>query len=419
LANKRESSNLKGNLAATPAPATTRHRDTRHALEVKVEAISTQPTKSTYSAAVSAFQSADIVHPQLITKPLRQRKGAPVGSNNPVVAVQPSGCFKCGELGRCANNCPKHNVQTPQKQQNSGQRPVQQSSQIRNGNSNSQGNKGQQNYMHGRVNYVTVESAQEARDVVFGTFLISSKPAFILFDSRASYSFITDQFVIKHNLPMCPMKQILLVNSLGKKLKASHLCPRVNMNIMGVEFLANLIILKSSGIDVILGMDWLAGCDGVIQCCKRSVLITSPQGDKVEFVATALPKGVETVNQLKGMLLEDIKVVCEYPDVIPEDLLGMPPDREIEFSIDLLLGTAPISKRPYRMDVKDLSELKKQIEELSAKGFIRPSSSPWGVPVIFVDKKDGTRRMCVDYRLLNDITIKNKHPLPRIKDLFD
>jgi hypothetical protein len=103
---------------------------------------------------------------------------------------------------------------------------------------------GQQNYMRGRVNHVTAESSQEAPDVVFGTFLINSKLASILFDSGASHSFITDQFMIKHNLTMCPMKQILLVSSPGKELKASHLCPRVNMNIMGVEFLANLIMLQ-------------------------------------------------------------------------------------------------------------------------------------------------------------------------------
>jgi hypothetical protein len=117
--------------------------------------------------------------------------------------------------------------------------------------------------------------------------------------------------------------------------------------------------------------------------------------------------------------LEDIKIVCEYPDVFLEELPGMPPDRDVEFSIELLPGTAPISKRPYRMDVKDLVELKKQIEELLEKGFIRPSSSPWGAPVLFVAKKDGSRRMCVDYRSLNEVTIKNKYPLPRIEDLFD
>jgi hypothetical protein len=105
--------------------------------------------------------------------------------------------------------------------------------------------------------------------------------------------------------------------------------------------------------------------------------------------------------------------------VFPEDLPGMPPDRDIKFSIELIPGTAPISKRPYRMDVKDLAELKKQIEKLLSKGFIRPCSSPWGAPTLFEDKKDGSRRLCIDYRSLNEVTIKNKYPLPRIEYLFD
>ena len=108
---------------------------------------------------------------------------------------------------------------------------------------------------------MTAETAQEAPDVVFCMFLVSSKPASVLFDFGALHSFITDQFVAKHNLPMCPMKQNLLVSSPGKELKANQLCSWVNMNIMGIEFLTILIVLKSSGIDVILGMDWLAGCD--------------------------------------------------------------------------------------------------------------------------------------------------------------
>jgi hypothetical protein len=111
--------------------------------------------------------------------------------------------------------------------------------------------------------------------------------------------------------------------------------------------------------------------------------------------------------------------VYDYPDVFPEEVPGMPPDCDIEFSIELLPGTTLISERPYRMDVKDLVELKNQIEELLEKGFIRPSSSPWGAPVPFVSKKDGSRRMCVDYRSLNEVTIKNKYPLPWLEDLFD
>jgi hypothetical protein len=117
--------------------------------------------------------------------------------------------------------------------------------------------------------------------------------------------------------------------------------------------------------------------------------------------------------------LEDIRVVPEYPDVFPEELPCMPPDHDIEFLIELLPGTPPISKRPYRMPINELVELKKQIAKLQAKGFIRHSSSPWGAPVLFVEKKVGTQRMCVDYRSLNEVTIKNKYPLPLIEDLFD
>ncbi|RLN11990.1 gag-pol [Panicum miliaceum] len=166
-------------------------------------------------------------------------------------------------------------------------------------------------------------------------------------------------------------------------------------------------------------MDWLGGCNGVILCAKTSVLLTSPQGDRIEFVA-ALPSAADcVVNQIEGTGLEDIGIVCEFSDVFPDDLPSMPPDRDIEFVIERLPGTAPISKRPYRMVVNELEELKKQLKELLDKNFIRPSSSPWGASVIFVEKKDGTQRMCVDYRSLNEVTIKNKYLLPRIEDLFD
>jgi hypothetical protein len=128
---------------------------------------------------------------------------------------------------------------------------------------------------------------------------------------------------------------------------------------MGTEFYANPIVLQSSGIDIILGMGWLIKYDEVIHCSKRSVILTSSKGERFEFVAT-LPSIADcAVNQLKADLIEDIKVVCEYPDVFPDDLLGMPPERNIEFLIDLLPGTAPIAKRPYRMLVGELEKLKK------------------------------------------------------------
>jgi hypothetical protein len=116
--------------------------------------------------------------------------------------------------------------------------------------------------------------------------------------------------------------------------------------------------------------------------------------------------------------LDDIPVVCEYPDVFPDELPGMPPDKDVDFVIEHQPGTAPISKRPYCMPPKELAELKNQLQELLDKGYIRPSSSPWGCPALFVKKKDGSLRLCVDYRPLNAVTIKNKYPLPQIDVLL-
>jgi len=112
-------------------------------------------------------------------------------------------------------------------------------------------------------------------------------------------------------------------------------------------------------------------------------------------------------------------VVSEFPDVFPEELPGLPPVREVEFSIELQPGTGPISMTPYRFAPAELVELKKQLVELQSNGFIRPSTSPWGAPALFAKKKDGSLRLCIDYRRLNRVTIKNKYPMPRIDDLFD
>ena len=117
--------------------------------------------------------------------------------------------------------------------------------------------------------------------------------------------------------------------------------------------------------------------------------------------------------------VSDIPTVSDFPDVFPEELPGLPPHREIEFSIDVIPGATPASITPYRMAPLELKELKLQLQELLEKGFIRPSVSPWGAPVLFVKKKDGTLRLCIDYRQLNKLIVKNKYPLPRIDDLFD
>jgi hypothetical protein len=171
-------------------------------------------------------------------------------------------------------------------------------------------------------------------------------------------------------------------------------------------------------------MDWLIKHKILINCTKKSVKLTTPEGKEMKFVAEPVvtTKGVANrvkVNQLDASQGSEVPVVNEFPDVFPEELSGMPPDRDIEFVIELKPDKTPIYKTPYRMATPELAELKEHIKELLEKGFIRPSSSPWGAPVIFVLKKDGTQRLCMEYRALNEVTVKNKYPLPRIDDLFD
>jgi hypothetical protein len=162
----------------------------------------------------------------------------------------------------------------------------------------------------------------------------------------------------------------------------------------------------------------------LIDYAKKSVKLTTLDGKELEFVAepVVIAKGVANrvkVNQLDASQGSEVPVVNEFPDVFPEDLPGMPLDRDIEFVIELKPGIAPIYKTLFRMATLELAELKEHIKELLEKGFIRPTSSPWGAHMIFVPKKDGTQRLCMDYRALNEVTIKNKYLLSRIDDLFD
>jgi hypothetical protein len=162
----------------------------------------------------------------------------------------------------------------------------------------------------------------------------------------------------------------------------------------------------------------------LIDCTKKSIKLTTPEGKVMMFVAEPVvtTKGVANhakMNQLDASQGSEVIVVNEFPDVFPEEVSSMPPDQDIEFVIELKAGTTPIYKTPYRMATPELGELKEHIKELLEKGFIHPSSSPWGAPVIFIRKKDGTQRLCVDYHALNEVTIKKKYPLHRIDDLFD
>jgi hypothetical protein len=148
--------------------------------------------------------------------------------------------------------------------------------------------------------------------------------------------------------------------------------------------------------------------------------LNSPDNSSKFLIHLSTPK--RAVERVYGATVKDVKdipVVREFPDVFPDDLPSLPPNRAVEFSIELKPGTAPISRRAYQMPPKELAELKIQLQELLDKGYVRPSSSPWGCPAIFVKKKDHTLRLCVDYRPLNEVSIKNKYPLPCIDLLFD
>ena len=205
--------------------------------------------------------------------------------------------------------------------------------------------------------------------------------------------------------------------------------------------MGDLIELSFREFDVILGMDWLSRHRAIVDCRMKRVTLRTPNDDEVIFIgersnylsnviSAAIAremvwKGCEAylayvIDTVKARpSVSDIPTVSDFPDVFPEELPGLPPQREIEFAIDVVRGATPASITPYRMAPLELKELKLQLQELLEKGFIRPSVSPWGAPVLFVKKKDGTLRLCIDYRQLNKLTVKNKYPLPRIDDLFD
>jgi hypothetical protein len=221
-----------------------------------------------------------------------------------------------------------------------------------------------QNQARARVNHVAVEDAQEPPDVIIGMILINDNNAIVLFDSEASHSFVAANFVQNHNLPLSILKNRMIISSPGGYMHARHVCPKVNILIRGAEFINNLIVVESKGIDVILKMDWLSKHKGMINCAKKAVRLTTSSGKEVEYVTENLvtDKAASNrivLNHLDAASTLDIRTVSEFPDVFPEELSGMPPDREIEFVIELVPGTAPIFKRPYRMVANQLAELKK------------------------------------------------------------
>jgi hypothetical protein len=268
------------------------------------------------------------------------------------------------------------------------------------------------------LNHLTAEEAAAAPDVALSEFLVDSVLATVLFDTEAQFSYISTKFVKESLLPTKPRPRPILTSSpLGEK-RSTLECRGVKLVFEGQLFTADLTVLESIGIDVILGMNWLAKQNGMVSCKPRFIQLEHPSGTKVRIEPQS-PKTATMLCNMSGKEIEEIPVVCEFPNVFPEELTELPPDRDVEFVIELMPGARPIAKSLCRMSSEELDELKKQLKKLLEQGFVRPSASPWGSPVLFMEKKDGTKRMCIDYRTLNSMTIKNKYPLPRIEDLLD
>ena len=289
---------------------------------------------------------------------------------------------------------------------------------------------------------VTQQEADASPDVITGMISVYDHDAYALVDPGATHSFISVPFTERHQIESQPMDGRMVVSvPNGDTMISERIVPGSRLVIQNKDFPVDLIVLSIHDFDIILGMDWLSKHRATLDCYKKEVRLVRPEEPGVIFrgirkeIALSLINAMTASKMLRkgcqgylafvvdrrqeGTRLEDIPIIKEFPDVFPDDISGLPPDREVEFTIDLIPETEPISIPPYRMAPIELRELKAQLEDLLSKGFIRPSISPWGAPVLFVKKKDGSLRLCIDYRQLNRVTIRNQYPLPRIDELFD
>ncbi|GJR12367.1 putative reverse transcriptase domain-containing protein [Tanacetum coccineum] len=271
---------------------------------------------------------------------------------------------------------------------------------------------------------------------------IDDRTVFVLFDTGATHSIISTTFAKKLNMTPTPLiERVIISTPMKNHMLIDHEYVNCPLRFDDRIRPANLLPIHMLDFDVILGMDWLASHRATIDCYARTVIFGNVRQPEFVYHGSSPLKSVKLISAMKARTLishgcqgflasvmdtslespniENLSVVREFADVFPDELPGLPPAREIEFGIELIPGAEPISKAPYRMAPVELKELKEQLQEMLENGFIRPSVSPWGAPVLFVKKKDGSMRLCIDYRELNRITIRNRYPLPRIDDLFD
>jgi hypothetical protein len=252
-----------------------------------------------------------------------------------------------------------------------------------------------------------------------GTFSINHYPVTVLFDSGATHSFISKACRTKVGLDIYSINEAYSIITPGGKILSNQLCRMVPIQLGSHLIRTDLLVMDLKGMDVLLGVNWMTQHHLSLDIPSRIVEINLPEQEPTILHLPQQECIDSCTYAATGIKLKDIPVICEYPNVSPDELPGMPPDRDIEFIIELQPGTAPISKKSYRMPPDELAELKIQLQDLLDKGFIRLSASPWGCPALFMKKKDNSLRLCVDYRPLNAVTIKNKYPMPRIDILFD
>ncbi|GJY75593.1 putative reverse transcriptase domain-containing protein [Tanacetum coccineum] len=318
-------------------------------------------------------------------------------------------CYDCGEQGHTRNHCPKKN-------------------------------KPQGGNASGRA-YVIKDADKQGPNVVTSTFILNNRYAFVLFNSGSDKSFVNTGF--SHLIDINPDKldvsyEVELAD--GKVASTNTVLSGCTLNLVKHLFKIDLMPIELGTFDVIIRMDWLAERDAVIVCGKKVVRI--PCGNKTLIVEgdkgpsrlkviscikarKYIERGCQmfvahvTAKKSKEKRLKDVPVICDFPEVFPDDLSGLPPPRQVEFRIDFGTEGCTCARAPYRLAPSEMKELSVHLQELLEKGFIRKSSSPWGAPALFVKKKDGSFQICIDYREQNKLMIKNRYHFSRIDDLFD
>ncbi|GJU67690.1 reverse transcriptase domain-containing protein [Tanacetum coccineum] len=301
-----------------------------------------------------------------------------------------NGCYECGAQGHFKRNCPR----------------------LRN---NDRGNQAGNDRAPAKV-YVVGNAGANPDNVVAGTFLLNNRYAYILFDTGADRSFVSTTFSSQIDITPSTLDHYYDVELAdGRIIGLNTILKGCTLNFLNHQFNINLMPVELGSFDAIIGMDWLGEGNvtrlNIISCTKTQKYME--KGFPI-FLAHVTTKEVEDKSEKKR--LEGVPIVRDFPEVFPEDLPGPPLTRKVEFQIDLVPGAAPVARAPYQLAPSKMKELSEQLKELSDKGFIRSSSSPWGAPVLFVKKKDGSFRMCIDYLELNKLIVKNCYHQLRVRE---